>query len=290
MAGIEKFSMRLFAGAVDEIIVFFPDLKSQLNIARFKISAQEFIAKGMLFSLLSFILTVPMLSLILSLFLGTFLFSFMTAFTFSIAIGIAVFVLYINYPKSIISQKRKDIDKSLPFLVLNLSSIAGSKLNLTQIFKIFYKFSDTGETGKQIKQINDDVDILGFDINTSLERAVARSPSKTLKEILWGILAINRTGGDLVGFLREKSTNLMVEYRRKLSNISRQMSIYIELYLTMVILAAIFFTILTSIMSGISGGGSQGIITIQAFMIFVFIPAISIAFIFLLKTLIPSIG
>ncbi len=220
--------------------------------------------------------------------MGTFVFGFVTAINFSIGLGVALFIILLNYPKSLISQKRNAIEKALPFLTLNLASIAGSRLRLTDMFKIFYKFSGSGETGRQIKHINDDVDILGLDINTALERAVERSPSKNLKEILWGILSINRAGGNLDVFLREKSTNFMNDYRRKLSELSRQLSLYVEMYLTVVVLAAIFFTILTSILSGLSAGGSgSGFITIQAFMIFLVVPVVSIAFMFLIKTLIP---
>lgn len=287
MAGLEKISMKLFSDTADNLLIFFPDLKSELKVAGIKLSTQEFLSKGLFISLMALLIGMPVFSFVVAFFKGVFFFGFVTSVTFSIALALVSFVVYINYPKSIISQKRKNIDKTLPFLTLNLASIAGSKLQLTDIFKIFYKFSGSGETGKQIKQINDDVDLLGLDINSALERAVERSPSKNLKEILMGILSMNRTSGDIVTFLKEKSTNFMNDYKRRLSEFSHQLSLYIEIYLTIVILGAIFFTILTSIISGL-GGGAQNVVLLQAFLVFVFTPIISIAFIFLIRTLTPS--
>jgi flagellar protein FlaJ len=288
MAELEKISMRLFSDISEKISFFFPDLRTELRVAGIRLTPQEYLAKSLFVSFLAFLISMPLLSFILSFFLSTFLFGFITSVTFSIAIALVVFIIYINRPKSIISQKRDEIDKSLPFLTLNLASIAGSRLQLTEIFRIFYKFSGTGETGRQIKQINDDIYLLGLDINTALERAVERCPSKNLKEILWGILSMNRTGGDIVTFLKEKSANLMLDYKRKLSEFSRQITIYIEIYLTLVVIGAIFFTILTSIMSGLGGGTSENIIVLQSFLVFIFIPAISAAFVFLIKKLTPS--
>ncbi len=289
MGELEQISVRLFAGIVDNIAFFFPDLRGDMRMAGMKGSMQEYLAKSLFISMLSFVFLLPFLSFFLSFVFETFLFGFMTSVTFSIAGSVLAFVFAINYPKSVISQKKSEIDRALPFLTLNLASIAGSRLQLADIFRIFYKFSGTGETGRQMKQIIDDVDLLGMDINTALERATERSPSKNLKEILWGLLSISRTGGDMVTFLKEVSTNLMNDYRRKLSEFSHQLTLYIEIYLTMVFLGAIFFTILTSIISGL-GGGAQNVVAIQAFLIFIFIPLISTAFIFLIKTLMPSEG
>ena len=58
-------------------------------------------------------------------------------------------------------------------------------------------------------------------------------------------------------------------------------------------MGAVFFTILTSIISGVpeygAGGGGMGdIITLQFLLIFLFIPMISIMFMFIIKTSSPG--
>jgi len=194
-----------------------------------------------------------------------------------------------NYPKLIIREKAKHIDNILPFATLYLSTVASSKLPVHKIFEIFSKFGEYGELTDEMRSIKNDIDVFGLDVNTALERAVERSPSKLLKEMMWGMLSTIRAGGDLAVYLKETAINLMNEYRRKLYEFSHQLAIYIEVYLTSIVLGAIFFTILTSIMSGIAAGAStSNIIVLQFLLIFIFMPLISILFILMLKSITPG--
>ncbi|MEM7825852.1 MAG: type II secretion system F family protein, partial [Candidatus Aenigmatarchaeota archaeon] len=125
------------------------------------------------------------------------------------------------------------------------------------------------------------------DVNTALERAVERSPSKNLRELFWGLLSMNRTGGDINLFLREKAKSFMTEYRRKLYEFSHQLTMFIEIYITAIILGAVFFTILSAIFSGLTGIGSN-IILLQFLIIFLFLPVVSLAFIIFIKNITPG--
>ena len=127
-----------------------------------------------------------------------------------------------------------------------------------------------------------------MDVNTALERAVERTPSKNLKDLLWGILSVNKSGGDIDVYMKEKAKVFVAEYRRKIYEFSQQLSIFLEVYITAVVLGAVFFTILTAIMSGISTGGAGDVIMIQFLLIFVFIPMISLAFMVLIKAMTPG--
>jgi flagellar protein FlaJ len=155
------------------------------------------------------------------------------------------------------------------------------------MFQIFSRFAPYGELNNEIKKIESDISLFGLDVNTALERSIERTPSKNLKELLWGILSTNRSGGDLSVYLKEKSKTFMDEYRRKLYEFSQQLTIYIEIFLTAVILGAVFFVILTSIMSGISGTTGSTLL-IQFFLIFIYLPVVSIVFIWLIRISTPG--
>jgi len=146
-----------------------------------------------------------------------------------------------------------------------------------------------GEFGEEIKRIDTDVRIFGFDINTALERAIERTPSKNMKELLWGMLSTNRSGGNMSEFLEEKSKSLIAEYRRRLYEFAHSLTIYIEIYLTSIVLGAVFFVILTAIMSGLSGGFGN-VLLLQTFLIFIFLPVISAVFLYLIKISSPGGG
>jgi flagellar protein FlaJ len=184
-------------------------------------------------------------------------------------------------------DRRKKVDNFLPFATLYLSTAAGTKLTLDKIFKIFSRFSGYKEIVREIDDINNDIENFGIDIYTALERGADRSPSKKLKEVLYGVLSTLRSGGNLYTYLTDKSEALMNDYRRKLVEFSRSLTVYTEIYLTAVVLGGIFFTILTAIISGI-GGAPSSIIGLQFLIVFVFIPAISWVFITLIKSATPG--
>jgi len=279
--------MRLFSQPSEMLITYFPDLRPDLRKARMKTTVQEYISKALLTSLIVFICELPLLSFIFGLIFQNFLFGFITAFTASVFITAGFFFVFVNYPKTVIKEREKKIDGSLPFASLYLSTIAGSKLPLYQILDVFSKFSRYGQITDEISLITRDMDAFGIDVNTSLERAIERTPSKNLKELLWGILSVNRGGGEVDIYLKEKAKTFLAEYRRKIYEFSHSLTVLIEVYITAVILSAVFFTILTSIMSGIAGT-TGNIIILQFLLIFFFIPLISAAFIILIKAMSPT--
>jgi len=280
-------AMRFFGGIAENILPYFPDVKTDLKKARMKEAAQEYVSKAILTCFIIFLVELPVLSFVFALVLKSFFFAFISSFTVSIFLTIGFFIIYLNYPKAIIKDRAKKIDANLPFASLYLSTVMGSKLPLYKVLKIFSKFSKYGYLTEEVSNISNDIEAFGIDINTALERAVERTPSKEFKELLWGMLSVNRAGGDMNEYLKEKSKSYFSEYRRRLFEFSHQLTMLIEMYLTVIVIGAIFFTILTSIMSGITGGVSN-VIVLQFFLIFVFLPITSAIFIFFVKSTTPG--
>ncbi|MEM5852765.1 MAG: type II secretion system F family protein [Candidatus Aenigmatarchaeota archaeon] len=285
--GFFKISFKFFYPIADLLLPYFSELKSDLKKAGIKLSTHEFIAKGIFLNILIFVIGLPVLSVILAFFLKSFLFGFLSSITTCLFILSVFFIIYMNYPKLVMNQKAKRIDEKIFFATIHLSTITSSKIPLNKVFEIFSKFTGYGELTEEISKIDNDIRIFGLDVNTALERAVERSPSKKLKELLWGILSTSISGGDVEVYLKEKARNFMSEYRTKLKDFSHQLGIYLEIYITAVVLGAIFFLILTSIVSGITGV-SQQLLSLQFFIIFIFLPLISGIFTYMIKTATPG--
>ncbi|MBI2546964.1 MAG: type II secretion system F family protein [Candidatus Aenigmarchaeota archaeon] len=267
-------------------MILFPDLKDDLKKAAMKISAREYLSNGLLGSFLFFLAEIPGLSFIFGLFSKSIALSLITSVTISALLTIIIFYLFTKYPSTIISDKSKKIDTFLPFASLFLSTIAGTKLPLNQVFKIFSQNSNYPEITQQIKTMNNDMEVFGLDVHTALQKAVDRTPSKKMKEMLYGIMSTSISGGDIAIYLREKAKSQMADYRRSLDEYSKKITVFIEVYLTAIVLGAIFFIILTSIFSGISGVGGN-IILLQSLIIFIFLPLVSGAFIVLVRASSP---
>jgi flagellar protein FlaJ len=250
-------------------------------------TAEEYVSMAITVGIVCFAVSIPMLSLVISVAVSDFFFGFMMGIFASMMLAAALFYATMKYPALKIQSKGKDIDNSLPFAAMYLSTIAGSKLPLHKTFEVFSRFMKYGEIVKQINLINEDVRIFGLDVVTALERAIERSPSKNFREMLYGMLATIRSGANMNIYLKQRSNGLMADYRRKLYEFSHALTVYVEIYLTAIVLGAIFFTVLTAIISGISGTG-ENIVTLQFFLIFLFMPMISMMFIYLVKSATPG--
>ena len=282
-----QLSMKFFGKLVEPYVDYFSDLKNELKQAKLGMSVEEYLSIALMTSFLVFVIELPLIALILALLRLGFLFSFITAITVSIAFPIIFFLAFINYPKFVIRDRIKNIEISFPFATTYLSTIASSNLPPHRIFKIFSKFEEYGEVTKEAKNIVADVELFGMDVNTAIEKAADRTPSKNLKEVLWGMLSTIKSGGDLGEYLRNKTKALLDEYRRKLYEFSHSLTVYMEVYLTALVIGAIFFIILTSVMSGMAGG-SVNLVFLQFIIVFFIIPLISIAFIVVVKTISPG--
>lgn len=282
-----KFAMKYFYPFTEFLAPYFIGLKTDLKKSMIKTSVEEYITKGVFLTFIIFAVELSLFSMIFSLLFPNFLFAFIMAFSTSLFVIALFFLMYINYPKVIIKSKAKDLENALPLSTLYLATIASSKLPLDKTLEIFSKFSGKGELGKEMNRILSDIRLFGVDVNTALEKGIERTPSKNFKEMLWGILSTNSSGGDMNIYLKEKSRSFMQEYRRKLYEFANSLSIYIEIYLTALVLGAIFFVILTAVLSGISGIGAN-LVLFQFFLIFVFLPIISLVFIFMIRSANPG--
>ena len=283
-----KIAMRYLGNLVEPNLHFFSDLKKDLKKASMRISLEEYISISFLSCIILFLIELPIFTFIFSLLNLGIIFSITMSITVSVSICLLLFLIFLNYPKFIIRDKSKSIDYTLPFAGVYLSTIASSGLPPHKIFEIFSRFEEYGEISKESKNIVNDMNAFGFNIYESIERAVDRTPSKNFRELLWAILSTLKSGGDLFKLLTEKSKGFLNDYRRNLMEFSRTLSVYLEVYLTALVLGAIFFTILTSLMSGIGGVSQSDITLIQFFLIFMFIPLISLAFIVLIKSSSPG--
>ncbi|MDI6806372.1 MAG: type II secretion system F family protein [Candidatus Aenigmarchaeota archaeon] len=282
-----RFGMRIFGELAEKITSYFSDTADDLRKAGFELSIQEYLSMAILTSFLVFIFEMLPLTFIISVVTkGASLFSFFSAFLLSCLFSALIFLLFTTYPRAVIRDKSADIDRALPLTTLHLFTIAQTKLPLSRIFRIFSRFVG-GETKKEVERIITDIEVFGFDVNTALERAIDRSPSKNFRELLWGILSTNKAGGDLGVYLKEKSSTFLEDYRRKLYEFSHQLAIYIEIYLVAIILGAIFFTILTAIFAGIAGV-AWDIISVQFFLITFFTPLVAVFLIIFIKSVSPG--
>ncbi len=278
-----KFAFRIFGSIVKQYIEYFDTLKINLKRAGFQMTIEEYV------SLMCFI---TLLVFMFSFILGTVYITYFiphVAYTYTLGIIIAlgtsaltVFLLYF-YPSLKASEYRKKIDFSLPFVAFYMTTTASSGVNPVEIFKVLSLRG--GVVGEEAKKIYTNVKTLGLNLVDVLAKTATTTPSADFADLLWGMVSVITAGGDLEGYLKSKTETLMNKYRRVLNEYAKQITIYMEIYVTLVIVGSLFFVVLTAIISPLTG---LGVLFLQTFLVFFFVPLVSIGFIVLLKNIYPG--
>jgi flagellar protein FlaJ len=280
---LEKICISTFGKLVRPYLEYFEELKFKLKQADMKYSVHGYVSILLFVSFVVFVAALFVSMFLLFVFMGFQFYAVTTAIIIATWASGGSFFLGYYYPTMKSSNFRNRLEKELPFAVIYMSTAASSEINVEDLFKIMSLRKDIA--GNECKRIYNGMHMLGMDPLTSLTKAANRTPSPKFAELLWGLISVVEQGGSLKNYLDDKSKEFMGHYRRSLADYSKQISFYTEIYITLIIVGTLFFIVLSSIMSPLIGGD---ILIMQTFLVFVFIPLISMGFIVLLKGIYPS--
>jgi len=278
-------SSRFLSSRIEPHLEKFSSLHSDLRRANIDIMLRDYISMCFFTSLLAFVISFP-ISFAIAFTLGkTTLFSLVL----SSSIGAGLFALSLfagfKYPYTKADERRRNIDSNLPFAALYMNTIAGTGAPPYLMFKLLSEFKEYGEVTAEAQGIVQDVEVMGRDLEDALRRAAEQTPSEELKDLLWGMITTIVRGGDLRSLLKDKSVLLMDEYRRKMQEYADNLTMYVEVYITLVIVGSIFGIVMSTIMGTISGFGELR--ALQEILVFVFLPFASMLFLIILKLTTP---
>ncbi len=286
-----KIAFKYFGNVVKPYLSHFDPLREELLKADIRTSLHEYVSGMAFLSTITLVVGWPTLSLIMGLALSyakvsSVALALTTSFTMTLMLSGAVAVAMYYLPALSASGRKRKIENALPFGTMYMATIASSGAPPSKMFRIISEFSEFGELSREVSKIYTDIEIFGMDARTAIMKAAERTPSEKFKDLLWGLATMITTGGNVSDYLRDKSKMFMGDFRRSIKDYAEQMSLYIEMYITLIIVGSVFFLILSAVMTAISPGAS--IISIQFFVIFIFLPMISIGFIALAKGISPT--
>ena len=189
------------------------------------------------------------------------------------------FVLY-YYPSTERDSLAKRIDQELPFAVIHMSSISGSGIEPTQIFKIIGLNREYPFLRKEIRKVLNQINLYGYDLVTALNNVSKTTPSTKLSELFSGLSTTITSGGNLGEFFAKRADSLLVTYRLEREKYTKIAETFMDIYISIVIAAPMILMILLVLISlssydvGLSTGqltaliiGVMGVINV----IFIFI-------------------
>jgi len=289
-----KKAVGLFGKMLEPYLSYFDTLKLNLKKVGVRTPVNEYVCALILYSLIGFIVALIVGSLVFAYFIPMLtnnisgydaVYSYTLSIIIAILTGGGVFLAGYYLPPTKAKSLKSKIDRSLPFAVFYMATTASSGINHTEIFNMLSKRG--GVIGDEAGRIYNDVNTLGMDLSDALQKAAVRTPSNLFADLLWSMATIVTTGGDMQKYLSGKTKSFMAQYRRNLNNYANQIALYTEIYVTLVIVGSLFFIVLLSILSPMVGGSGFSLV-LQTFLVFFFIPAVSMGFIVLLKGIYPS--
>ena len=265
----------------------FKSLRDELKKAGINKTYEEYYKQAITYSIIAAVLTFPTLLLILYSISKNIILSIFPSIFFTLLIFFLILFIFYSYPLIKKQDRERKIDNALPMVLLYISIIASSGAHPIAMFKFLAENKSFGEISKEAKKIVEYTEILGVDLPRALELAAKTSPSKNWKDILLGIRTILVEGGNLPMFLYQKVEGLIQEYKRKVMEYVRTLSLFMEMYIALVIVGSIFALIMTTLMGVIAGMSTQVVLMIQTFLLTVGLPMVSIMFILLIKAISP---
>ncbi len=278
-------SYKFFGGLSKSIRPYFIEMRDDLKKANINYTLEEYLSISLFTTVVTFIMETLILSFLFGLFMNPII-SVILGITMALTISGLLFFLFYSYPTAASKGRDRKIRKVLPFTVSYMSTIASSNVPPISVFKTISQFKEYGELTKEAESIVRDVEFFGMTTSAAIKKQAKLTPSNDLKELLYGINTMMMTGGNLGTFLKEKGDEYMNDYRRRIRKYSQDLSLYVEMYLTLIITGSIFFIVLSSIISTISAG--LGTILVQTMVVFILLPFISVAFIVLIRAADPT--
>src|SRR3989338_8207866 len=270
----------------------FKDLKLSLRRTNLKILPYSYVSVMFLVSLIAFIIGIA-LAIFLILFnvtlespfisLNKDILASMLTFIWIIPLApIAAFAIAYFYPSAEKSSLGRGIDDELPFVVIQMSAIAGSEIEPSNIFKIIALSKEYPNIRQEAKKMMNQINLYGYDLITALKNISTSSPSEKWAELLNGFSTTIRSGGDLAKFLDKKAETLLFEYRLSREKATKAAETFMNIYISVVI-AAPMLLMLVLIMLNVSGLGVQMPIPILSLIIVSIVALINVIFLVYLQ-------
>ncbi len=265
-------------------------LKPTLQRARIYVTIEEYISTAIFTIMITTPLAITFFYFLLTQILEmTGIILALLTITLSMLYIAGVFIAFVIYPSYRLDRIREEIEKHIPYAAGHMATTAGAGIPLYQVFKTVGEFEEYGKLSEECKRISRNIEVFGYDTVTAIAEAARQTPSPKFKDMLWGLVSIERTGGNTRDYLFEKSTQYMEEHKDKQREYIDSLEIMAEVYTTVFVAGPVLAVIMITIM-GTMGGLPIPLRDLFTLLIYILLPILSILFIIMLKGSKPETG
>ena len=246
----------IIGSRINRFLPLFRGLDINLRRSSLRINFRSYVSLAIMTSLIVSVLTLTILTLILNIILNL---PFLDSSLFSIGGGLAalagVIIAFYAYPIYQADSIRRDLDNNITFASSYLAILAGAGVAPDSMFRSLSMIPQDLAVIRESRIIARDVDLFGLDIMTALEKASERTTSERFKELLEGLLATIRSGGDQMSYLMQRTKENMELKRISMRKFSDTLGIFSEFYVTLMIAGPLVFIVMLSVMAMLGGFG-----------------------------------
>ena len=205
------------------------------------------------------------------------------------ALALTIIGFY-SYPIYRADKLRHELEDELPFTTGYMAILTSAGVSPEKIFQSLSSMTGPLAISSEARDIVRDVNLFGSDIITALERTSSTTPSEKFREMIEGFIATTNSGGNLAGYLREKSKQYMKLKRISLKKFSDTLSMLSEFYVALLVTGPLILVIMLAVMSML-GGGNLGILSpklLLNLLAYIGIPVGSLIFIIIIDAVSPK--
>lgn len=200
--------------------------------------------------------------------------------------GGITYVLFLIYPAFMAGERKGSIDRNLPYAVTFMYALSRGGMNVIEIMRSLSKCSDTyGETAREMDVILRDMDYFGNDLRTALHNICEITPSEKFRDLMYNLLTVIDSGGDISYYLRDKSEQYLIKAKVEQKGFLETLGLMAESYVTAFVAGPLFIIILGVMMAVMTPGGNN--VMLYA-IIYAVIPIGSMMFVVMISIITPG--
>lgn len=277
---------RYLGRRIQKSLPYFQDLGVTMQRAGLKISLQSYVSMTLLLAGMSTIFSFAITTTILVIVRTVVWLAVVYAFGSGLLLGTGVFSILYFLPSLMASTRRKRMELELPYVASHMSILAAAGIPPTRMFKLLEDSRTTPEVASDSNEIVRDVEILGKDIMTALETERDRSPSRVFGDVLEGLVATIRSGGNMKNYLLDATHTIMDLRRIAGKQLIESLGVFAETYISLMIVFPLLIIVMFSVMALIGGGlGGISVVVMMSLVTYGIIPICGMAVMVMLDSL-----
>jgi len=287
----QSMAYQLIGHKTTRILPLFKELDTSLQRSGLKVNFKAYVSLTVFTTVL---MSITILALVPCLLLFIFSVPLLPAILFGVGASLFAFAFstfgFYAYPIYRADTLKRELEDELPFTTGYMAILTSAGVSPEKVFYSLSNMSVPLAVSKEAKDVVRDVSLFGSDIISALEETSKRTPSERFREMIEGFISTVHSGGNLAGYLREKSTQYMKLKRISLRKYSDTLSMLSEFYVAILLTGPLFLVIMLTVMAML-GGGNLGLLSpdlLLSLLTYMGIPLGAIIFLIILDAASPK--